>query len=131
HHLLEALWVSWGLNRVDSVLLHQLLEAQDYRIRAAAVEVLRHTGHQIADQAELLVKAAGDTEGRVRLQAIAAASWLEKEKGLRVLAEAEKHSIDEWMRPAFETALRHLKEESNLTEKQEEVHTTLEGEDRD
>ena len=131
HHLLEALWVSWGLNEVDQNLLHQLLKAKDYRVRAAAVEVLRHTGHQIADQHELLVKAAGDKEGRVRLQAMVAASWLEKDKGLKVLTEIEKYDIDEWMRPAYETALRNLKEESTPLEKMKEVQTTLEGADRD
>ena len=41
HHLLEALWVGWGLNRVDEGLLRQLLVAKDYRARSAAVRVLR------------------------------------------------------------------------------------------
>ena len=44
HHLLEALWVSWGLNKVDQTLLHQLLNAKDYRARAAAV----HTRARVA-----------------------------------------------------------------------------------
>jgi glucose/arabinose dehydrogenase/lysophospholipase L1-like esterase len=82
HHLLEALWVSWGLNQVDQKLLRQLLTAKDHKARAAAVRVLRYTGHQVADQANLLMQAAGDEHGRVRLEAIVAASWLDKEKGL-------------------------------------------------
>ncbi|RZL19523.1 MAG: dehydrogenase, partial [Pedobacter sp.] len=41
HNLLEALWVSWGLNEVDEQLLQQLLKAKDYHARAAAVRVLR------------------------------------------------------------------------------------------
>ncbi|MEO6916448.1 MAG: PVC-type heme-binding CxxCH protein, partial [Chitinophagaceae bacterium] len=44
HNLLEALWVSWGLDRVDQPLLRQLLKAKDYRARAAAVRVLRYNG---------------------------------------------------------------------------------------
>ncbi|MEJ7767979.1 MAG: PVC-type heme-binding CxxCH protein, partial [Chitinophagaceae bacterium] len=47
HHLLEALWVSWGLNQVDQNLLRQLLHAKNYRARAASVRVLRYTGHQV------------------------------------------------------------------------------------
>src|SRR5690606_11860517 len=46
-HLLRGLWVSWGLNRVDQSLRRQLLHASDSRVRAAAVRVLRYTGHQV------------------------------------------------------------------------------------
>ena len=34
-YLLEALWVSWGLNQVNTDLLEQLLGAEDFRVRAA------------------------------------------------------------------------------------------------
>jgi mono/diheme cytochrome c family protein len=108
HHVLEALWVSWGLNRVDEPLLRQLLQAKDYRVRAAAVRVLRYTGHQVADQPGLLMQAARDAHGRVRLEAIVAASWLDKDKGLAILQEAAKKPLDEWMVHAHETAVAHL-----------------------
>ena len=90
HHLLEALWVTWGLNKIDEELLRQLLQAKDFRARAAAVKVLRYVGHQIDDQADLLLQAAADDHGRVRLEAIVAASWLEKEKGMTVVLETGK-----------------------------------------
>ena len=45
--MLEALWVSWGLNKVDQSLLLDLLKAKDFHVRAAAVRVLRYNGHQI------------------------------------------------------------------------------------
>jgi len=90
HHLLEALWVTWGLDRVDERLLRQLLGAEDHRARAAAVRVLRYSGHRVPDQATLLLEVAGDEHGRVKLEAIAAASWLEREDGLAVL-EAAAH----------------------------------------
>ena len=90
HALLEALWVTWGLNRVDETLLRRLLAAKDHRARAAAVRVLRYNGHRIAEQPELLLKAARDPHGRVKLEAIVAASWIGKEAGLAILAEAEK-----------------------------------------
>src|SRR5690606_38633534 len=56
HHLVEALWVTWGLNRVDEQLLHRVLQARDFRARAAGVRVVRYAGHQIRAQAELLKK---------------------------------------------------------------------------
>lgn len=108
HHLLEALWVTWGLNQVDEDLLLRLLDAEDHRVRAAAVRVLRYTGHQVADQATLLAEAAADPHGRVRLEAIVAASWLPPKAGLPIIDVASQHSLDDWMLYAFQTAQAHL-----------------------
>ncbi|RDV13500.1 dehydrogenase [Pontibacter diazotrophicus] len=127
HHLLEALWVSWGLNQVNEPLLRQLLNAKDYRARAAAVRVLRYTGHQVTDQPELLMQAARDEHGRVRLEAIVAASWLDKEKGLPIVVEAGKKPLDEWMVHAHETALAHLNDRAVEDEKEAIVKTDLKG----
>ena len=121
HHLLEALWVSWGLNRVDEDLLHRLLAADDYRARAAAVRVLRYSGHQVDGQPELLVAAAGDPHGRVRLEAIVAASWLEIDQGMAVLNEAASHPLDDWMGETYHAAMAHLVGESPVDFAEEEV----------
>ena len=131
HHLVEALWVSWGLNRVDKNILHQVLQSKNHKARAAAVRVLRYTGHQIEDQPELLMKAAGDEHGRVRLEALVAASWLDPDTGLPIVKEAGKHPLDEWMIHAYETALAHLQGKSVEQKKQEEVVTHLKGEERE
>ena len=130
HHLLEALWVTWGLDRVDENLLHQVLQSKDFRARAAAVRVLRYSGHQIENQPALLMMAAGDEHGRVRLEAIVAASWLEKEKGLPILEEASKHPLDEWMIHAYETALAHLEGKSVKEKKEDAITTHLKGDER-
>lgn len=108
HHLLEGLWVSWGMDKVDQKLLKQVLKAKDYHARAAAVTVVRYTGHQVPDQAALLMQAAMDENSRVRLAAIVAASWIGKEKGLPILAEAKKKPLDDWSIHAYETAVAHL-----------------------
>ncbi|TLV01120.1 PVC-type heme-binding CxxCH protein [Dyadobacter luticola] len=127
HHVLEGLWVSWGLDKVDQKLLKQMLKAKDYHARAAAVEVLRYTGHQVADQAALLMEAARDENSRVRLVAIVAASWIGKEKGLPILAEAKKMPLDDWTIHAYEAAEAHLKGENVKKEKEEVAKTTLKG----
>lgn len=106
--LLEALWVSWGLNKVDQPLLRQLLQAKDFRIRAAAVEVVRFSGKELVDKATLLKGAANDAHSRVRLESIVAASWIEKEKGLPIVAAASTKPLDTWMVKPQETALAHL-----------------------
>ena len=72
HHLLEGLWVSWGMNQVNASLLGQLLQAKDFRVRAAATKVLRYVGHQLENQADLLEQSIQDEHSRVRMEAIVA-----------------------------------------------------------
>lgn len=130
HHLLEGLWASWGLNRIDESMLRKLLNAKDFRARTAAVRVLRYGGHQIADQVDLLRKAAQDEEGRVRLEATVAASWLSPEEGLSVVEEAGKLPMDKWMEPAYKTSLAHLNGHSLDNPPKEPLRTHLLGNDR-
>jgi mono/diheme cytochrome c family protein/glucose/arabinose dehydrogenase len=127
HHLLEGLWVSWGMDKVDQKLLKQLLKAKDYHVRAAAVQVVRYTGHQVPDQANLLMEAARDQNTRVRLMAIVAASWIGKEKGLPILAEANKLPMDDWMLPAYRTAVAHLNGQNVREAREKEEKTVLKG----
>ena len=129
HHLLEGLWVSWGMNKVDQKLLRQLLRAKDYHARAAAVQVVRYTGHQVTDQADLLMQAVRDDNSRVRLDAIVAASWIGKQKGLPILAEATKKPLDDWMIHAHETAVAHLNGVNVNKAKDEVVKSKLKGEE--
>ena len=77
------------------------------------------------------MQAAKDEHGRVRLEAIVAASWLDKEKGLAVVAEAKKFPLDEWMIPAHETAWAHLNGRSVVEKKEEAIKTHLKGKDLD
>ena len=138
HHMLEALWVSWGLNKINQDLLEQLLNAKDPRARTAAVKVLRYGGHQIENQIDLLKIAADDDSPRVRLEAIVAASWLDKGAGLDVLKVAGKKPLDEWMVKPFDAAIAHFND-SRLKDWKKNpdtiddstLSTNLKGEDRD
>jgi mono/diheme cytochrome c family protein len=126
---LEALWVSWGLNKVDQKLLRQLLKSKDYRIRAAAVRVLRYNSHQVADQSNLLLQAAKDNHGRVRLEALVAASWLPKSQGMPILVEAKKKPLDNWMLKPYEAALAHINDKNISKEKEVYSTTNIKGKD--
>jgi len=106
--LLEALWLTWGLNQVDADLLRTLLQSPDHRLRAAAVRVLRYNTHRIADHADLLVQAAADPHGRVRLEATIAASWLDNAAGKRVVSIAASQPLDQWTTNAVNTARDRL-----------------------
>ena len=129
HHLLEALWVSWGMNQINRDILDQLMNSDDYRVRSAAVRAIRYMGHQLDDQAELLIRTAGDQHGRVRLESIVAASWMDQESGMKVIETAREHEMDKWMVHAFQTAEAHLNGKSLEEVKEEAAKTHLEGAD--
>ena len=112
HHLCEALWVTWAQNKPDVALIQQLLGAKAHQARAAAVNVLRFSTHQIPGANSLLLRAANDFHGRVRLEAIVAASWLDNADGARIVLEALKHPLDRWMGPVTKQILESsLKDE--------------------
>ncbi|HMS68834.1 MAG TPA: c-type cytochrome [Saprospiraceae bacterium] len=102
HHLLEALWTSWGMNQVDEDMLLKLLDSKDLRVRAAALKVVRHASKLTLNRTTLLTKAAGDPEGRVRLESFVASTWLDDKDALQVQKEFEKHPIDEWMHEIYD-----------------------------
>ena len=54
------------------------------------------------------MNAAKDENSRVRLEAIVAASWLSKEKGLLIEREAAKKPLDSWMLKPQQAAVAHL-----------------------
>jgi mono/diheme cytochrome c family protein len=123
HHLTEALWTTWGLNQVDESLLRQMLQSPDFHARAAAVRVLRYNHHRISDHAALLEKAAADEHGRVRLEAVVAASWLPNTTAAKkIVATAAALPLDEWNKAATETARDRL---AGIADKVVAEHATL------
>ncbi|MCM4167224.1 hypothetical protein KCTC52924_02804 [Arenibacter antarcticus] len=132
HHVLEGLWVSWGLNEIDEKILAQVLNSKDFRARAAAVRVARYGGHQLADQAEILMKGAQDEHPRVRLEAMVAASWLTKEVGLPIVKKVGEKPLDSWMQKPYEAATAHLNGHK-LGEDPEanKINTQLKGKERE
>ncbi|MFN0079283.1 MAG: PVC-type heme-binding CxxCH protein [Prosthecobacter sp.] len=109
HAKLEALWTTWGLNQADEGLLRELLASSDFHARAAAVRVLRYNTYRVADHVALLEKAASDENGRVRLEAIVAASWLPNIPAAKnIVAIASKLPLDDWNKNAAKTAADRL-----------------------
>jgi mono/diheme cytochrome c family protein len=53
------------------------------------------------------MQAARDASGRVRLEAIVAASWLDNADGARVALEALKMPLDRWMGPVTDYVLKY------------------------
>lgn len=110
-HLLEGLWVRQGLNAANSALLRSLLKNEDHRVRAAAVKVVKFNRHEINDHIQLLLSAAADRHGRVRMEAMIAASWLGEEDARSILAIIEEHEIDSWIKPSYDFIQKQLNDE--------------------
>jgi mono/diheme cytochrome c family protein/glucose/arabinose dehydrogenase len=118
HHLLEALWVTWGINKIDTKLLKQLLVTKDARVRAAAVRALRYNMDVIPNYIELLTQTANDEHGRVRLETMVAASWLDKKDAMPILNMIRTQPLDRWMKPTYDAIIENF--ESKI--KKEIVH---------
>ena len=109
HRRLEALWVTWGMNQIDADLLREVLQSPDFRARSAAVRAVRYNYHLLPDYVALLDKAATDPEGRVRLEAIVAASWIpDTAAAKKIVAAASALPLDEWSKNAAQTASDRL-----------------------
>ncbi|NJB86718.1 mono/diheme cytochrome c family protein/glucose/arabinose dehydrogenase/lysophospholipase L1-like esterase [Lewinella marina] len=107
-YLREALFVTWGANMVDRDILDAASQSNDFRLRAAAARVVRYLGHLLEDETRRLTAFAADPHPRVRMEAMTAASWLPREEGEKVLAEAERQKLDEFDREVLLNARAHL-----------------------
>ena len=132
HHLLEAMWVTWGHDAIDQDLVRKLLQSKDHKVRSAAVNALRYNGHQMTDQVSLLKAAAADPHGRVRVEVMAAASWLPKSQGLAILDVAGEVGLDDWMNDTMKFARASLND-TDIDEKEEliKVPSHLMGADKE
>ncbi len=108
HHLLEALWVCQTHNHVNRELLDRVLAAKDYRARAAAVRVLSFWLDQVENPLAILKKMVGDREGRVRLEAVRALSFLKGEAVMEAALEVLEHDTDKWLEYTLEETIRRL-----------------------
>ncbi len=108
HNLMEALWVHQYHNVVDADLLKRMLAAKDYRARAAATRVLCYWRDRVPDALDLLRKQAADPEGRVRLEAVRAASFFTVPEAVEVALISAEHPTDPYIDFVRQETLRAL-----------------------
>ena len=72
----EAMTAFSTIGEVRPTLLAQLAASDDHHARAAAIRQLRFWHASLPDRHELLMRAAADESGLVRLEAAIAASWI-------------------------------------------------------
>ncbi|MCR9211060.1 MAG: GDSL-type esterase/lipase family protein [bacterium] len=109
--VLEALWATWGQQEPSTELINQCLQAEDHRVRSAAVRVVRHCLHLLDQPETYLLTAATDEHPRVRLEALSAGSWLGGKRGAEVLLTVASQKTDRWIRNALNSAMPLLKED--------------------
>ncbi|CAH0998926.1 hypothetical protein LEM8419_00221 [Neolewinella maritima] len=93
-YLREALFVGWGADQLDTDILDAATRSADPQLRAAAARVVRYMGHQLDDERERLLALAQDSDSRVRMEALIAATWLDPEAAEEVLSVAEQQPTD-------------------------------------
>ncbi|QDV23475.1 PVC-type heme-binding CxxCH protein [Aureliella helgolandensis] len=110
HHLLEALWAFQTQNVVNVELLNKLLNAEDFRARAAAVRVLSFWLDQVDNPLELLRARVADANPRVRLEAVRALSFLQGDEAIEVALDVLSYDMDEFLQYTLDETMRVLEQ---------------------
>ena len=108
HHLLEALWVYEHHDTVDQELLNTLLQAKEFRARAAATRVLQHWFDRVDGALTLLKRMVNDPEPRVRLEAVRALSFVPAAEAATIAIEAIEHPLDYYLQYTLDSTITTL-----------------------
>ncbi|HLV02369.1 MAG TPA: HEAT repeat domain-containing protein, partial [Acidobacteriota bacterium] len=110
HHLLEALWTFQTIDVVEPDLLRRLLRADDPRVRAAATRVLRYWLDDIEDPLSLLKIQVTDDHPRVRLEAVAALSYIPLLEAAEAAVQVLDFPMDRFLTYALRLTMVALEE---------------------
>ena len=109
HHRLEALWTYQTLDVLEPELLDRLLDAEDARVRAAAVRVVAHWHDRLPDPLALLASRVADAHPRVRLEAVRALAEIPSTRATQVALKALDRPMDQYLDYALWLTMRQLK----------------------
>jgi putative heme-binding domain-containing protein len=105
---LEALWTYQALDVVEPKLLASLLEAKDYRIRAAAVRVVSAWVERLSDPLQLLTPRIADEHPQVRLEAVRALGRIPDVRAAELALQLLSKPIDKYLEYGLWLTLREL-----------------------
>ncbi len=108
HHLLEALWVYEHHDTVEPGVLDALLEAKEFRARAAATRVLQHWFDRVDGALTRLKRLVNDPEPRVRLEAVRALSFVPTAEAAEIALDALRHPIDYYLQYTLDSTMTTL-----------------------
>jgi putative heme-binding domain-containing protein len=105
---LETLWTYQALDVVEPKLLASLLEAKDYRIRAAAVRVVAAWRDRLAEPLQLLVPRVADEHPQVRLEAVRALGQFADVRAAELALKILTKPIDKYLEYGLWLTMREL-----------------------
>ena len=108
HQLLEGLWVFQHHDVVEMDLLGRLLQAREFRARAAAVRVLQLWFDRVDGGLALLARAVNDPAPRVRLEAVRALSFVPTAEAADIALQALKHDTDYYLDYTLDSTITTL-----------------------
>jgi HEAT repeat protein len=108
HNLLEALWVYQHHDVVEPTLLARLLEAKDFRARAAAVRVLQHWFDRVDGAPAVMRRMVKDPAPRVRLEVVRAMSFVRTVESADTALEALKSPTDYYLNYVLDSTMTTL-----------------------
>ena len=108
HQLVEALWVSQHHDVVDRPLLNRVLQADDFRARAAGVRVLHYWFDRVDDGMAILKRMVDDPAPRVRLEAVVALSFVPTAEAAETALKVLDHPMDDYLTYALESTMTTL-----------------------
>ncbi len=132
HALLEALWLGWGIGRIDLDLVNTLAQSKDHRVRSAVARAIRYNSADIPNAMAILKTLATDKHGRVRMEVSVAATWIGGPESLEIAKIAAKGKEDKWNESVSETAVSRLEGKASNSPEEEKVKVPghLKGSDR-
>ena len=111
HHLLEALWTYQTVDSPSPALLTRLLNADEPRVRAAAVRVLQHWKDRVDNPVDLLAERIEDDFPRVRLEAVRVLASIPRPKSVELALRALDGDVDRFMDYALWLTARERKDD--------------------
>ena len=108
HHQLEALWVLQHHDLVELPLLLKLLDAKEFRARAAAVRVLQLQFDRVDGALGHLGRLVNDEAPRVRLEVVRALSFLKSAAAAEIAVQVLRHPMDYYLRYVLDETTRAL-----------------------
>jgi putative heme-binding domain-containing protein len=106
--LLEALWTYQALDAVEPKLLTVLLNATDYRVRAAATRVLSYWHGRVAHPLGLLTARVADEHPQVRLEAVRALGQIADVQAAELALKALERPVDKFLDYGLYLTFREL-----------------------
>jgi glucose/arabinose dehydrogenase/azurin len=108
HHLLEALWVYQHHDTVEPALLNRLLQAKEFRARAAATRVLQQWFDRVDGAMALLKRLVNDPAPRVRLEAVRALSFIPTREAAEAALDVLRHPTDYYLQFTLDATMTTL-----------------------